>query len=259
MPQIISPATEVKELGSLLLEIGTLLMSSGASTERIRKTVNRVSNSFGYKSELLITHRALTLTISNEENEYAFNSLKRTSPHAVNFKIVSGISRMSWAVVEQGWSLAEIKNEIDRLISLPHYPRIVALSIVALAGASFCRLAGGEYMDMVIVFVATFIGLFVRQQSNSLKFNPYLCIYIAAFAASSIAGLAYKINLGGQNHEHAFATCVLFLIPGVPLINTFSDLIDGNLQNALVRGLNGLIISFCIALGLLTSMFLYRF
>jgi uncharacterized membrane protein YjjP (DUF1212 family) len=51
----------------------------------------------------------------------------------------------------------------------------------------------------------------------------------------------------------------LFLIPGVPLINTFSDLIDGNLQNALVRGLNGLTISFSIAIGLLTSMFLYRF
>jgi uncharacterized membrane protein YjjP (DUF1212 family) len=252
-------ATEIKELGSLLLDIGTLLMSSGASTERIRNNVSRIANSFGYNAELLITSRALTLTLRDEENEYAFNSLKRTSPHAVNFKIVSGISRMSWAVVEQGWSLVEIKNEIERLVSLPHYPRFVALSIVALAGASFCRLAGGEYMDMAIVFVATFIGLFVRQEANTLKFNPYLCIYVAAFAASSIAGLAYKVNIGGQNHEHAFATSVLFLIPGVPLINTFSDLIDGNLQNALVRGLNGLIISFCIALGLLTSMFLYRF
>jgi uncharacterized membrane protein YjjP (DUF1212 family) len=258
MLQVTSPATEVKELGAVLLDIGTLLMSSGASTERIRNNVSRISNSFDYKTELLITHRALTLTISNEENEYVFNSLKRTSPHLVNFKIVSGISRMSWAVVEEGWSLSQIKVEIERLTCLPHYPRVVSLSVVALAGASFCRLAGGEYLDMVIVFVATFIGLFVRQEATKVKFNPYLCIYFAAFAASLVAGLAYKINFGGQNHEHAFATCVLFLIPGVPLINTFSDLIDGNLQNALVRGLNGLTISFSIALGLLTSMFLYR-
>jgi uncharacterized membrane protein YjjP (DUF1212 family) len=259
MLQVTSPATEVKELGSVLLDIGTLLMSSGASTERIRNNVSRISNTFDYKAELLITHRALTLTISNEENEYVFNSLKRTSPHAVNFKIVSGISRMSWAVVEQGWTLAEIKTEMDRLVSLPRYPRLVALSVVALAGASFCRLAGGEYLDMTIVFVATFVGLFVRQEAARFKFNPYLCIYFAAFAATIIAGLAFKLNLGGQNHEHAFATSVLFLIPGVPLINTFSDLIDGNLQNGLVRGLHGLIISFSIALGLLTSMFLYRF
>jgi uncharacterized membrane protein YjjP (DUF1212 family) len=258
MLQVTSPAKEVKELGSVLLDIGTLLMSSGASTERIRNNVSRISNSFDYKAELLITHRALTLTISNEENEYVFNSLKRTSPHSVNFKIVSGISRMSWAVVEQGWSLSQIKAEIERLTSLPHYPRLVALSVVALAGASFCRLAGGAYLDMTIVFVGTFVGLFVRQEATKLKFNPYLCIYFAAFAASLVSGLAYKDNLGGQNHEHAFATSVLFLIPGVPLINTFSDLIDGNLQNALVRGLNGLIISFSIALGLLTSMFLYR-
>jgi uncharacterized membrane protein YjjP (DUF1212 family) len=62
----------------------------------------------------------------------------------------------------------------------------------------------------------------------------------------------------GNEHEHAFATSVLFLIPGVPLINSFSDLIDGNLQNGIVRGLNGLIISFVIALGLLTTVLIYQ-
>lgn len=50
-------------------------------------------------------------------------------------------------------------------------------------------------MDMAIVFVATFIGLFVRQEATKLKFNPYLCVYFAAIAASVIAGLAFKLNL----------------------------------------------------------------
>jgi uncharacterized membrane protein YjjP (DUF1212 family) len=152
----------------------------------------------------------------------------------------------------------QIREELVRLTSLPHYPRMLTLILVGLAGASFCRLAGGGAMDMLIVFSASLFGLFVRQEAVRLRFNTYLCIYFAALAATLIAGLSVKFGVGNE-HEHAFATSVLFLIPGVPLINSFSDLIDGNLQNGIIRGLNGLMISFAIALGMLTSMLIYQF
>jgi uncharacterized membrane protein YjjP (DUF1212 family) len=130
--------------------------------------------------------------------------------------------------------------------------------LVGLAGSAFCRLAGGEALDMLMVFFGSSVGLFIRQESIKKKFNPYMCVYFAALGASLIAGMPAKFG-SGDTHEHAFATSVLFLIPGVPLINSFSDMIDGNLQNGLIRGLNGFIISFTIALALLTSMFIYGF
>jgi uncharacterized membrane protein YjjP (DUF1212 family) len=253
-----SDPVELKDLGNLLLEIGSLLMSSGANTERVRKTIQRISGALGYSTEVLITYRALSLTITDNSNEYHFNSVKRTSHHGVNFKLVSGISRMSWRVVEEQWSIEQIKEEMDRLTALPHYPRMVTLLMVGLAGAAFCRFAGGSVSDLFIVFFATVAGLFVRQVVTKMAYNPYVCIYLAAFTAALVAGLPIKLGLG-HHHEHAFATAVLFLIPGVPLINSFSDVIDGNLQNGVIRGLNGLVISFSIALGLLTAMFIYQF
>ena len=248
---------EIKSLGSTLLEIGALLMVSGASTNRIRTTIDRISNSFGYDADMMISQRNLTINITDEENDHIFNSLKRTSPHGINFVVLSGISRMSWKVVEEKWPVEKINEEIKRLVALPHYPRIVVLSFVAIAGASFCRLSNGGWLDMLLVFVGTFFGLFVKQEAAKHRFNPYLCVYFAAFTSSLIVGLADKFD-AVNNHEHAFATSVLFLIPGVPLINSFSDLIDGNLNNGLIRGLNGFIIAFSIAMGLLTSMFIYH-
>lgn len=250
-------SVEIKALGSALLEIGALLMISGASTSRVRTTIDRISNSFGYNADLMISQRNLTINIIDEENDHFFNSLKRTSPHGVNFTVLSGISRMSWRVVEEKWTVAQINEEIKRLVALPHYPRLVVLGLVGLAGASFCRLAGGGWLDMLLVFIGSFTGLFIRQQAHKHRFNPYLCVYFGALASSLIVGLADKFD-SFNSHEHAFATSVLFLIPGVPLINSFTDLIDGNLQNGLIRGLNGFIISFSIAMGLLTSMFIYH-
>ena len=248
---------EIKELGSTLLDVGALLLSSGANTGRVRTTLNRIASSFGYKNELLITHRTLMLTLTDEQNVFFFNNIKTTPAYGVNFKVVSGISRMSWQVVEEKWSVAQIKDEVKRLIALPHYPRPAVLILVALAGSSFCRLAGGGLLEMVFVFLATFIGLYIRQEATRLRFNQYICIYFAALSASCIAGIPSKFNYGDA-HEYAFATSVLFLIPGIPLINSFSDLIDGNILNGIIRGINGLIVSFAIALGLLSSIYLLQ-
>ena len=104
---------EIKALGLILLRTGSMLMSNGASTARIRMTIDRIANNFGYDADLFITHRALTLSLSDKDNDHTFSSLKRTDPQGVNFKIVSGISRMSWSVKEHGWSFEQIEKELD--------------------------------------------------------------------------------------------------------------------------------------------------
>jgi uncharacterized membrane protein YjjP (DUF1212 family) len=250
-------AAELKKTGLILLEIGSVLMSSGANTTRIRTNINRISGAFGYNTELLVTHRAIMLSVSDNDQNNFFSSLKRTSPHGVNFKVISGISRMSWRIVEEKWNVDQIRAELDRLAALPHYPRILILFLVALAGASLCRIFGGFILEMSVAFIATFAGLFVRQEAVKRNFNPYLCVYFGSLTASLLSGLAVKLHLGTVP-ETAFATSVLFLVPGVPLINTFIDLLDGNLMNGILRGINGLIIAFSIALGLLTSMIIYQ-
>lgn len=247
----------IRELSKILLEVGSLLMASGANTARIRTTVLRIANAYDYNAELLITHRALMLTVFDEETDYFQSSLKRTSPHGANFRMVSGISRMSWHIVEEGWTYEQVWAEVERLKSLSHYPRLIILSTVALAGASFCRLFGGGAVEMLVCFVATFAGLFVRQEALKKGFNPYLCIFFASLTSCLIAGSPFKLHIG-MNPEHAFATSVLYLIPGIPLINSLSDMLDGNIMNGMVRGMNGLIIAFAIALGMLCAILLYN-
>lgn len=247
----------INKLCKLLLEIGALLMSSGANSSRIRITITRIANSYGYNAELLITHRALMLTLFDEGKDYFFSRLKRTSPHGANFKMVSGISRMSWKIVEEKWDLNQIQQELERLKSLPHYSRLTTLLMVGLAGASFCRLFGGSYIDMLIAFSATVAGLFIRQEAVKKAFNPYLAIFFAALSSSVIAGATVKLQLG-THPDFAFATSVLYLIPGIPLINSLSDLLDGNLMNGIVRGMNGLIIALSIAAGLLCAILMYN-
>jgi uncharacterized membrane protein YjjP (DUF1212 family) len=246
------------DVGSILLEVGAALMSSGASTHRTRLTLERLASGIGYKIELLITQRALMVTVIDNDQELLFSRLKRTSPHRVNFKIVSGISRMSWKVLEENWTLEQVAVELRRLKKLPNYPQWVELLMVGFAGAAFCHIFGGGITEMLVAFMATFAGLFIRHWAVKKKFNPYVSVYFAALTASLIAGLAEFFNIGSQP-EAAFSTAVLFLVPGVPLINSITDLMDGNIQNGIVRMVNGLIIAFAIAMGVFSVRILLSF
>lgn len=245
------------ELGEMLLEIGSLLMVSGANTERVKVTISRIASAFDCDSDLMITNHALMITLTYKDNIKTFTSVKWVPNMHLNFNLISDISTMSWKIVEEKWSVERINNEMKLLDRKPLYSRGLVLFLVALAGASFCRLFGGNFIEMGLCFLGTFSGLYVRQETMKLKFNFYLCIFFAALTSSFLVALCSFLN-PGSDFIHALATSVLFLIPGVPMINSFSDLIDGNILNGTTRGVNVLVIAFAISLGLMVSLLIFN-
>jgi uncharacterized membrane protein YjjP (DUF1212 family) len=72
-----------------------------------------------------------------------------------------------------------------------------------------------------------------------------------------IIGISWKAGIeSGLNN--AFSTCILFLIPGVPLINSVIDLMDGFIINGLDRGINAVMHAFAIASGLATILYIFN-
>ena len=246
----------LKSMGDCLMNVGAELMSAGANTGRIRLTIERISKLWGIDSVIMINNRVLLITVSVPNTEEFITIVKRAHAHAVNFTVVSGISRMTWKALEKKDKVEQINNELNRIKAIPPYNRWVVLTLVSFAGVAFCCNLGGTPTDALVTFVATFAGLFVRQETHKKHFNLYLTVLFAASTATLIAGMYSMLFLSNTNEDIALATSVLFLIPGIPLINSFSDLIDGNHLNGILRSINGLIIAFSIALGFLISWFI---
>lgn len=248
---------QAPELGMILLDLGAALLGAGASCGRIRLNMTRVAAAYQYESHITINPMAITLTLQDANRELAFSGTRNMAGHGINMRLIAGISKLSWSVVEELWPLDKVKAELDRVKQSEHYPRIVVLLFVSLAGSAFCYTFGGKAVEMVITFLATFSGLFIRQQMQRLAFNQYICAYVGAAVASMVAGAFFKTSLAIEP-ENALATSVLFLIPGVPLINSFTDLIDGFTMNGLVKGFHALVFAMAIAFGLLTAMLIYN-
>ena len=254
VPTFVDPRT----FGPLLLDIGIALLTAGASSRRVRITMARIAAAYEYELHVDIGPKSISLTLHSSNAQEVFTGTRSTAGVGVNFKIISGISRLSWTITEKKWSVIEIRNELNRLLKLPGYPRLVVLLVVGIAGAAFCYTYGGDAFEMLITFGATFCGLFLKQYLARKSFNPYFCTYLSALIAALLIGAVYKAGTGLQL-EHAFTTSVLFLIPGVPMINSFTDLIEGEILNGIERGFNVLIHALAIALALSSAMIIYNF
>ena len=115
----------------------------------------------------------------------------------------------------------------------------------------------GDYFNMTAAFLSTFMGLLIFQKTHRFKYNIYFRIFLGSFIASICASLGIIYNIGAYP-QTALATSILFLVPGVALINSFTDLLDNNILNGMVRFTTGLMIVLAMAIGLFVAMYIFQ-
>ena len=250
-------STHPNAFGSLLLDVGIGLLRSGATARRINATVERFASVFNYAIHLDTGPKYISITLLDKNNHTVFSGTRNTTSYGVNFKIISGVQRLSIAMNEKDLQFDDVKKELDRLLQLPHYPRLLVLLSVSIGGAAFCYNFGGTIVEMAVAFGATFCGLFLKQQLQKRSLNPFGCTFLSALLAALVVG-AFHIVYKDLPFERAYATCTLFLIPGVPLINACIDLLDGNIIYGLERGVNAMMHSLAIAVGLSIALIIYN-
>ena len=155
----------------------------------------------------------------------------------ISFERNSDLSALSWDALDDRLPLDEIRRRYGELIDKPRIDPIFVLVTVGLANASFCRL-----------FAA-------RQRMQAHGVNHFLIFIISAFMASLCASAALRFDCTA---ETALATSVLYLVPGVPLINGVIDIVEGHILIGFSRLINALLLIICIAIGLSATLLMVK-
>lgn len=247
----------IEGYNDLLLDIGSTLMVSGAHCGRIDRNIKRIADVFGIDVETFYSFNGLILTtkMKGSPSETATHH-KRLPSHGVHFGVLNEISLLSWRTVSDNLSYEEVRKEFEKIKSLAHHRRLQILFGVAIACASLCILAKGNYIDAAFAFVASFAGMYVRQEITKRKFNVMIAIIGGAFVTSFIASINVYYGFGSLP-EKALATSVLYLVPGVQLVNSVIDLIEGYVATAIARGVYSGFLLLCIAAGMAFSILIF--
>lgn len=239
-----------QRFADLILDIGTYLLASGAHCGRLNSNLGRLAATWEFELNINPTFKGLLVTVKDlNDSSNSITCYKDSPSHNVHLAVLTQVSHLSWKVQEEGLCIADVEREFASIKTKPNYKDPVVAVAVGLSCAGLCLFSLGDCMNASIAFVGAFIGYMIRVGFAKRKYNPMICISIAAFVTTLITGLGQIYGIG-EHPEAAMATAVLYLIPGVPLINCIIDLIEGYLSSAINRALFGGFILLCIAAGM---------
>ena len=244
---------DVRRVSEFLQTFCVVMLAGGAQTLRVERNARRIGMAYGMAVELAMFSRHIMLTVSaGGESCTAVRSLPAGGP---NFTRVQALNALGWRMVNEHLPLEEAWQEMEHILALPSVPPVRLCLLVACANAAFCRLFEGDAVAMLLVFVATLIGFSVRQLLGRVGMNPKIVYLCAAFCASLTASCGVIWELG-TTPQTALGVSVLFLIPGIPLINAVQDILDGHVLMGIVRAVQAGMLIAAIALGLSLTMLL---
>ena len=103
-----------------------------------------------------------------------------------------------------------------------------------------------------MVAVATWIGYALKILMLRKHLNTFGVWFACAFLSSMIASLCGFLHFG-HTPDVAIAASALYLVPGVPLINSVIDVVEGHVLTGFARLVDAALLIGCLAIGLLAT------
>ncbi len=251
-----NPFPHIHRKLDILLTVGELLMECGADTARITEEILKSATFLGIPSNYLNIHISYTtLMINLRHNETSITVFRKTPTHIPNMAMVSAVSVLTWRALERQYSLTTYERLLHSLPqTVSKYPDWVKGIASALACSGLALLFGGTIISSLLTFCCAIIGYFTRSYCIRLGFNSYVGIALGAFTAMTSAYTVYSF-VDQDTLLYALVCCTLFMIPGVPLINTVIDTINDHILSGITRGIRTILIVGSMTLGMAIALY----
>ena len=246
---------ELTKIVDFTAEYATYLLGSGVHTSRVIRNSQRIGASQGVEVQLTSFQKSTILSVRDETSGEVITRVVKIPALPISFERNSDLSTLSWDALDEHMPLEEIRLRYRSLVDKPRIDPIFVLVTVGMANASFCRLFGGDWTAVSIVFTATLVGFAAKQRMQAHGLNHFLIFILSAFMASLCASSALRFDCTA---EIALATSPLFLVPGVPLINGVIDIVEGHILIGCSRLINALLLIICIAIGLSATLMMVK-
>ena len=245
--------SDTAETGRFLCDYAACLLRSGATCIRLEKNVQRMAERWHLNAALTIMPRNIHLSVCTRDGGESTMYMSPAGPSAISYDIVARLSRLSWDVADGTVDVGRARSILAETERTPAAGKWWVLLAVSGANGAFCRLFGGDMTAVAVVFVATLCGYYLKQLMLSKKIDVRIVFIVCAFVSSVLACADSLFSLG-QTPQVAIGVSVLYLVPGIPLLNSFSDMIDRHYICFFSRMTDALVLVSCLSMGLCMGM-----
>jgi uncharacterized membrane protein YjjP (DUF1212 family) len=208
------------------LDLAALVLQSGGSTPLANTTLENVLK--GYGEEGVSTfYRQDFIAASGITNGEPWAVLQPLGPPGLHLVRASEVTTVSERFAKGEVGTADFVSQVERIKQLPPaHNRWITILAAACAAAAFSRSTGGDWGGMGVVLLAAAAGQFVRSPLQKRAFSRWAITFICALISGFIAVGGLRLGLSRVAGATLIAS-VIYMVPGIPLINGFIDIVSG--------------------------------
>ncbi len=240
-------------LVAALLDIGEMLLVSGAEVSRVEDTMERLGKAYRFnRVDIFSITSSIVLTVQAENGE-VITQTRRIRSTQVDMEKIVHINALSRDLCLSPKGVEDLQKCITDISGTKKYPALVKLLAYPLISGPLTVFFGGSLIDAAAslisgLFLSIIIALGYKMKMQSLVLY-LLCSFVTGLAVILL------INLGiGASFDKIIIGNIMLLIPGISLTTSLRDMIRGDLITGLLGLCEALLKAFAIAVGFGTVM-----
>lgn len=243
---------ELEKIAMTALRMGRVLTECGARVVVAQQGARLIVKGLGVETVGIRTgYASQEITVRSDIN--TITRMVSMGPHGVNHRLDHAMRGLATRVSQGGMTVEEVEREMDRLArETPRHPLWLVALAVGLACAAFGRLLGIDWLAFGPVFLGGGVGQGLRMLLLRRGINAYVVATVIGFLASVIAGFGAHL-LGSATVNLSMMAAILLLVPGVPVTNAQTDVMDGYPSMGSARAVSVLMVMIFATTGVLLA------
>ncbi len=245
--ELLSQHCDEQRILELAMEMGQILLQSGAEIFRVEDTMRRICTHFEVKTcNFFVMGNGILSSTNAHERPLA--KVRYVPVKGARFDRIVAINQLSREIAAGNCEdIGEIERRVEEIKNFPPVPNWLCHLASAAAAASFCVLFGGGWMDTLTALVAGYL-LYVFLLHPGRHMSKIFANICGGALVTVLCLLSYRMGVG-QNLSHMISGAILPLVPGVAFTNGIRDIGGGDYLSGTVRLLDAFWTFLCIAIG----------
>ena len=240
---------------NVALNIGKVLLKSGAETSRVEDTIARFCRSFGYHDVNVFA--TPTMIIIGDETAANASLMCRIRYRSNNLSNVKAVNDFSYGLRPETFNYEESMAFLQHLlVQQPPYGKWTVCLASALCSAAFASMLGGNSHDFCAAFVTGGLAMTLLCQLTSYSLGAFWENTVAGAAIGSLAILCCSISVQCTRTNIIVGSLMPFL-PGLAFTNGLRDYLSGDLISGNSRIAEALLFAVSIAVGLAFTLLVW--
>ncbi len=215
------------------LEMALIVIQNGGSTGRAERTFRNILAGYGQAQPSVAWRLDVVIACGMEEGR-PWTVVRPVGPMGLNLVRASAAEVLGERVARREVDVAQLDSETARIQELPlPYGRWTLVAAAACAGACFSQIPGGDWGAAGIAAVAAGVGQLLRSHLRARKMTIGNVTLVCGILSACIAASGVRLGFS-QAAPAAEIAAIIYMVPGLPLINGFVDVIS---QRHLMIGL----------------------